>query len=194
MRDSRKFGIGKRLSISLVLCFTNFVLIAQITNSLNGASPTSVIQEYCKLDFVGARLSSQTLDNQSITELGTWLEEPGWDSFVVIRNFEIVNSSMGKMKSSVTVRYFVLGKMFGAKIVASRQHEELVTYVLTKSGNAWRIQHPLIAPHVSVQAAKTALMSLLPDVKDPEERKGISAGVAVLSHWAADGPGAGRVK
>jgi hypothetical protein len=73
--------------------------------------------------------------------------------------------------------------MFGANITPSRQHEELVTFTLTKSRDTWRIERPLIAPHVSVSAAISALNSLLIDEKDPEQIRLLNAGVDVLTKW-----------
>jgi hypothetical protein len=170
-------------SIVLLLSFTGTVGKAQSRIASHESPPASVVQKYCKLDLDGARLSSQNPDNETISALGTWPIEPGWDTSVVVRTFEVVSTSLGPRKSTVTVRYIVLGNMFGAKITPSRQHEELVTFVLTKSRDAWRIERPLIPPHVSVLAAISALNSLLIDEKDPEQINSLNAGVDVLTKW-----------
>lgn len=183
MRHARLHVTRKLFSIALFLCFIVTVGGAQSRIATNETSPASVVQEYCRLDLKGARLSSQNPDNERVSALVTWLIEPGWDTSVVVRTFEIVSTSLGPSKSSVTVRYIVLGNMFGAKITQSRQHEELVTFVLTKSRDLWRIERPLIAPHVSVPSAISALNSLLINEKDPEQIKRLNAGVDVLTKW-----------
>jgi hypothetical protein len=176
--------LGKTLyCIALSLCFTGTVVGAQSRMASTEVSPTSVIQEYCRLDSEGARLSSQNPLSDKISAMVTWPIEPGWDTIVVVGNFEVVGSHSGPRKSSVTVRYTVLGNMFGAKVTASQQHKELVTFTLTKSKDGWRIVRPLIAPHVSVAAATSVLNSLLVDEKDPEQIKRLHAGIDVLTKW-----------
>jgi hypothetical protein len=183
MRHARLCVRRKLYSIALLLSFIGTCGWAQSRIASNETPPASVVQEYCRLDFEGARLSSQNPDNERISELVTWHIEPGWDTSVVIRTFEIVSTSLGPRKSSVTVRYIVLGNMFGAKITPPRQHEELVTFVLTKSRNAWRIERPLIVPHASVPATISETNSLLIDEKDPEQIKRLKAAVDVLTKW-----------
>ncbi|HEU5351646.1 MAG TPA: hypothetical protein VFU55_08615 [Terracidiphilus sp.] len=118
-----------------------------------------------------------------ISALGTWRAEPGWDSATVVRKFDISPASKGHRTSSVEVRYTVLGQMAGARVTRVRQHEELVTFVLAQHGDAWKIERPLIRPHVSVQAAATALRNILSDEKDPGRRKRLKQSLAMLSRW-----------
>jgi hypothetical protein len=142
-----------------------------------------VVQKYCSFDLDGARLSSQNPQNEKIAALATWPVEPGWDTSVVVSSCQTIGTSLGPKRSNVTVRYIVLGNMFGARITPSQQHKELVRFVLTKSRNGWLIERPLIAPHVSVSAAISALNSLLADEKDPEQIKRLHAGIGVLTKW-----------
>jgi hypothetical protein len=187
MRNTRFCFTKPLFSIALLCCFAGPVG-AQSTIPANDNSPASVVQKYCKLDLDGARLSSQNPSNDVITALATWSIEPGWDTSVVVSTFEIVSTSLGSKESSVTVRYIVLGRMFGAKVTPSQKQKELVTFVLTKSPSGWLIERPLIAPHVSVSAAISALHSLLDDEKDPEQIKRINAGIDLLIKWQnADG-------
>lgn len=179
-----RFHAGRTLySIALLLCFTSSIGEAESKTASNDASPVSVVQEYCGLDLKGARLSSQNPLNDKISALVTWPIEPGWDTIVVVRTFEVVSTILGPTKSSVTIRFSVIGNMFGTKIIASQQHKKLVTFVLTKSHDGWQIESPLIAPHVSVAAAISALNSLLIDEKNPEQIKHLHAGINVLAKW-----------
>lgn len=151
--------------------------------SRKGVSPAEVVRQYCKLDSEGARLSSQNPYLDNIFSLATWQDEPGWDSATVTRGFAITQARAGRATSAVTVRYEVLGNMSGTSVVASRQHIQLVTFVLRKSTAGWKIDRPLIRPHVSIQAASAALMSLLKGEKDPRQRKHLRDALAVLRRW-----------
>jgi hypothetical protein len=182
MRKIRFYLPRLLCSIALLCCFAGSVG-AQSTISASDNSPVSIVRRYCNLDLDGARLSSQNPNNDAITKLATWPIEPGWDTTVVVNAFEIVSTSTGPKQSSVTVRYSVLGNMFGAKVAQSQKQKELVTFVLTKSPGGWLIQRPLIAPHVSVSAAIFALHSLLDDEKDAEQIKRLNAGIDLLTKW-----------
>ncbi|HUN86146.1 MAG TPA: hypothetical protein VMU48_17330 [Terracidiphilus sp.] len=185
MRNASLF-LGRTLSsITVLLWLTSFVA-GQPTISSDKTSPVSVIRKYCELDLEGARLSSENPNADEITALATWRIEPGWDTSVVVSAFEIENTSLGPKESRVTVRYVVLGKMFGAKVAPAQQHKELVTFVLKESSGGWLIERPLIAPHVSVSAAISALKSLLIDEKDPEQIRRLNAGIAALTRWKSE--------
>jgi hypothetical protein len=71
--------------------------------------------------------------------------------------------------------------------MVSPQHEEKVTFDLIRSGDTWKIQRPLIPPHISVNAAIVALRSLLKDEKDPLQRKRLHAGITILTRLEQTG-------
>jgi len=173
--------------IVLTLCFATRVQAREDRSTPRKVSPASVVRDYCKLDFEGARLSSESSDFEKYFALVAWPDEPGWDGAVVIRNFRIVLSGSAQPVSKVTVRYVVLGNMSGARVTASPQHEEGVTFVLKRSGDTWKIEHPLIPPHISVHAAIVALSSLLKGEKDPEQRRRLRAGIAILTRLGQTG-------
>ncbi len=186
MRNARLF-LGRTLgSITVLLYFTGFTASPLPAAASNETSPASVIQKYCKLDLGGDRLASQTPYEEAITALATWPNELGWDAVVVVSDFKIVSTILGPKESSVTVRYFLLGTMFGAKITPSNQHKEVVTFILTKSPNGWLIERPLIAPHVSVSTAISAVNGLLKDEKGPGQIKRLNAGIDVLTKWKSE--------
>jgi hypothetical protein len=150
-------------------------------------------QSLCKsrTDYIGvtgAKLITGSSENpymDKISALATWQIEPGWDSVIVVRDFIIVRAHTGQRTSSIAVRYTALGQLSGTSVTPARQHEELVTFDLIMSGNEWKIERPLIPPHVSVQAEAAALRDLLSDEKDPQRRKRLDQGLAVLSRWSS---------
>jgi hypothetical protein len=183
MKKVRLFAIKTGRNLGLALCCATLVQALPSWSALDEVSPTSVVQDYCKLDQAGARLSSQDPNNQKIFALVSWLEEPGWDSVVVIKSCEIFPSKWGQPTSRVALRYVLLGEMTGTNITAYRPHDEFVTFVLDKSGDTWKIKRPLIPPHISVETAIAALNSLLKDEKDPAQIKSLKAGISVLVQW-----------
>lgn len=146
-------------------------------------SPAAVVRQYCQLDMNGTRLSSQNPYVDRISALGTWPIEPGWDSAIVVKDFVIVRAHTGQRISSVVVRYTLLGQMTGSRVTPASQRVQVVKFFLERSGNAWKIKRPLIPPHVSVQAAVAALCDLLSGEKDPQRRKRLEQGLAVLRRW-----------
>lgn len=152
-------------------------------SSTTESSPSSVIREYCKLDLRGTRLSSNNPDIEKYFALVAWPNEPGWDDAVVVKSFAIARSRVWKSQSSVTAKYFVLGQITGATVVVSPQHTESVTFLLTRNGSTWKIEHPLIPPHISPHSAIVAFERLLKEEHDPARRRRLRAGIAVLARW-----------
>jgi len=148
----------------------------------NRTSPAEVVRQYCQFDMNGARLSSQSLYADKIDALVTWPVEPGWDSAVLVGGFIVVRAHPGQHISNVAVRYTVLGQMAASRVTAATHPGgDLVTFVLVKSGNEWKIKRPLIPPHVSIQAAASNLRSLLNGEKDPQRRNALEHALGVLN-------------
>ncbi len=143
-------------------------------------SPAAVVSEYCALDAKGARLSSQNPFLDTIFSLVTWPDEPGWDSVRVIRQFAILGSHSRPTSATVTVRYAVLGQLNDLAFSRSSTGHQVVTFLLVKSGNEWKIQRPMIEPHIFVEAARASLRSLLVDEKDAQRRGRIRETLFVL--------------
>lgn len=141
------------------------------------------MEEYCRLDRNGARLSSDTADSERIAKLATWPIEPGWDSLVAIRAFELVSVTQKPKYSIVVVRYTVLGSMFGATVTPARKRTELVRFVLVPAFHGWQIQRPMIPPHVSVSTALSAMEKIGGEEKDSDQIRRLHAGIEVLKRW-----------
>jgi hypothetical protein len=169
---------------ALVTAFTVCGSQPVLAKSPNGGeSPTAVVREYCQLDMEGGRLSGQNPYVNTMFSLVAWPDEPGWDSAIVVKRFAIVGSHAGQPGPTVTVRYTLLAKMTGANLSRSEKPYEVVTFVLAKSGGGWKIQRPMIPPHVSVEAAKAALRGLLTDEKNPRRRVRLRHALALLQRW-----------
>ena len=170
-------------SVLVFLILATSISSAQSAPPSGTATPRSVVEAYCNLDLNGARLDSQNPANDMISKLSSWRVEPGWDSLIAIRACEVIRESPGPNRSTVVVRYTVLGRLVGASVTSSREHTELVKFVLKRSHGRWLIEKPMIPPHVSPSAAQSALESLLSDEHDSKRIDEIHAAIAILNRW-----------
>jgi hypothetical protein len=137
------------------------------------ASPSSVVSTYCQLDFDGARTRSETFNK--VDRMVLWHTEPGWDVVRVVRSYRIVLEKRSGTRVQVTVEYDVVGDVSDITLTKKPQKEQ-VTFalklgdkewewrkdgpVLVNSEYAWRIESPLIPPHISVAYAVQHFSSL----------------------------------
>ena len=146
-------------SFSLILLATS---CATVKLSPDERDALKVVQRYVQLDRSGARLDSTRY--HSMAALTTWSEEPGWDSFVVTSGLAIGRPEFSDGKMVSRVRYYVEGVMDGDTFIpVSALDEETfsqfgigepATFTLVAAADGWKIESPLIAPHVGFAAAR----------------------------------------
>jgi hypothetical protein len=129
-----------------------------------------VIEEYCKLDFRGARLGASQPGNDQIAALSTWEAEPGWDSVVIISSFVVGEAKESGRTAKVLVTYNVVGQFDGDSPFALSK-QEMVEYQLVRRGNSWLVDKGLVPPHVSVSASSDQFELLIRQEKDASRRK-----------------------
>lgn len=144
-----------RITANIVIIGLALGLQCSATHS--GGTPAEIISRYCSLDSTGARLGSASYE--AVSPLVTWDNEGGWDCLDVIAGFRIEPPLMDSDSSaSVVVSYDLLGFLGGSTwhgVVADsvRSHRETVSFrLLHDSRLGWRIDHPMIRPHVSLSA------------------------------------------
>ena len=152
------------LALALILALLS-ADAGQTSNAAQGsgphvAAPGEVVRQYCDFDFKIGRISSENA--AQLPPLTTWEEEPGWDGVTVVAGFQIVSTKVSQDRSSVTVRWQVLGD-FNAERVVAKQKEEIVEYQLKLVGGFWKIDSPVICPHVSAPTLRSFVMSNFPD-------------------------------
>lgn len=139
-----------------------------------------VLQRYLELDRGGARLDSARY--HLIAELDTWEDEPGWDQAVVVTGWAIGRPQVSGDTLSVRVRYDVEGlleldrftRMAEAADAATVLNENAeATFVLTLREGKWRIESPLLPPHIGFptairQAESLQAEALVAELKDAE--------------------------
>jgi hypothetical protein len=124
------------------------------------ATPAEVVRQYCEFDFKIGRISSENFEKQP--PVTTWDEEPGWDGVEVVSSFKIVSSNQSEDRAVVTIKWQVLGEFSGEKVTAG-QKEEVVEYQLKLVGGLWKIDSPVLSPHVSVATLRAFVLEKFPD-------------------------------
>ena len=113
-----------------------------LVSSVAFSEPLNLVSQYVKLDYAGARLSSDTYRN--VSSLTSWEEEPGWDSAVVVSSYKVEPTSDG-----VAVTYTTHGFCPGG--MSESAGESTVIFKTTESDSGLLIAAPMIRPHVSAE-------------------------------------------
>ena len=108
------------------------------------------VHDYCQTDFNGDRLQL----NENLKQYVSWEEESGWDHFTVIEGFKIDSIKIADASATVVVEYAVVGSVNDSLLLNPQPKQEVITFNLSKTGSGWRINSPLIPPHVSLQKTK----------------------------------------
>ena len=80
--------------------------------------------EYCKLDFTGARLSSET--RLKMAEYVSWENESDFDSIKVVSDFRIYSANGNEYLVKVSVCYIIVG-------VLNNKNVDFLEYELSKT-------------------------------------------------------------
>jgi len=145
---------------SLALSFCLWFLYPQSTPSQQPRMrPLDVVKEYCRLDFDGARLSTETWKN--VQPLVAWTGEPGWDTVTVVSGFQVEETQQSPRMAMVTATFKVLGTLAGDGLTVGKRKPEVVEFELRHINGAWKISKPVIMPHVSVASASKNIQHLI---------------------------------
>jgi len=129
-------------------------------------APAKVVDQYCTLDYNGARLTSNGM--AQISKLASFKGEPGWDSVVVSESYCINSSRINGDHASVQVQYSNFGDLAGTDF-NPRQTLEIVIFKLKRSKEGWKITSPLICPHVSKNSIVQNIQTLIANEGDSKE-------------------------
>jgi hypothetical protein len=126
----------------------------------------TIVNNYCRMDYEGFRLLKDSWPRMK--PLTTWKENPEWQGFTVVSQYDVVSANEGLHSASVQVQYAVLGRFrTGLGYLAERGDEE-VSFRLRDVDSSWKIEDmdPFINPHVSRARAIAWLKSALAAEKD----------------------------
>jgi hypothetical protein len=133
----------------------------------------SVVSSYCRMDYQGLRLDTESWPRMK--PLTTWKENPDWQGFTVVSQYDLLSANDGLRSATVEVQYSVLGHFEpGIGFVADPRRDQ-VTFRLKDVESEWKIDQldPPINPHVSKPRAIAWLKSALTAEKDRANRLAI---------------------
>lgn len=113
-------------------------------------TPASVVAAYVEADGEGLALEGDT--SSEVLKYAIWKETPGWDSYTVIKSYDIVEVGRTGDKASVQITYHVVGEVSGPEFTAKTATEK-VTFGVVKKNGKWKIAGPQIGPHVTIESA-----------------------------------------
>jgi hypothetical protein len=174
----------RRVAIFLLvsLLLTSALAFGQIRNPFpNRAEASQLVREFCRLDYLGGRLSASSWARMK--PLTTWTENPAWRVFRVVSRFDVTSDSGSVHSANVTVRYLPLGTFeLGIGYTASSETDEVVFNVKSVD-DEWRIDStdpgPLV-PQVSKSVAVQWLQGKLKTVTDPADKLSIETALKQL--------------
>ena len=165
--------IAGAASTGFVLAFvtlgTAISCVAVEGRSTPDALPQKVVEEYCRLDLEGARMSSSTW--AKVKGLVAWEEEPGWDVVVIVATYRLGKPRMLGDEVHVPVTFNVLAKFEGDGPLELAERRERIDYELERQTNRWVIRGPIHPPYVSIATEVRSLRSLYDEEPEGTERK-----------------------
>lgn len=129
-----------------------------------------MVSSYCRMDYEGFRLLKESWPRMKA--LTTWKDNPEWQGFTVVSQYELSAVSVGLRASSVSVQYAVLGRFEPGVGYTAEPGSEEVSFRLKEVDSAWKIEDldPTINPHVSKPRAIAWLKTALEAEKDAVNR------------------------
>jgi len=119
------------------------------------STPASVVRLYCDFDLRNGRISSDNF--RKLPPVFTWEDEPGWDTVVIVSGYKILSAKQTHDHAVVTVRWTILGHSEGENVTRENK-SEVIAYQLKLLKGLWKIDSPVLPPHVSLPALRTHVM------------------------------------
>ncbi len=172
-----------RIVISLAL-FSTLLAMAQFHPSNLRRTPNqanNVVRDYLRLDWNGGRLKPESWERMK--PLTTWKENPDFQVFTIVSQYDVVTAHEGLRSAVVTVKYSVLGRFQLGVGYTPDPGSETVDFRVRDSEDGWRIeeQNPAINPHVSRALAVQWLQAALNSEKSPANKVAIEKALQTLS-------------
>ena len=113
-------------------------------------APRPVLQRYLNADFGGSKLRKDP--HAATVEDVTWDSEPAWNHIMVVGRFWTGRMRIWRFQSRILVQYTDLGELKGDRFYRS-SHVEKISFALRRVHWRWKVDRPILVPHVSVGAA-----------------------------------------
>ena len=116
--------------------------------------PFGLVREYLRRDEIGEFTSTSRWHEEAVTCPG---HLPGWDAVTVVTASRIQSLTLGPDTARYAVTYDILGELdddsTGPNGLRVARRAELDTFVVLRTPFGWRIDMPVINPHVSLDVA-----------------------------------------
>ncbi|MGI9103700.1 MAG: hypothetical protein ACR2IF_14775 [Terriglobales bacterium] len=169
-----------RRAMLLALLIVSIGSFAQIRLERRGNEARNTVQSYCRLDYDGARLTKDGWTR--LRPLSMWKQNPDWQGFTVVSQYEIIAAEQGLRGATVAVKYPVLGSFIVGEGYTSEPATEVTTFRLKETDDAWRIDsiEPNMRPHVSKLRALTWLKGAASSEQDPGRNAALQQAIKAL--------------
>lgn len=170
------------VSILLAILLCSGFCTAQIRDILpKPAQASAVVRDFCRLDYVGSRLSAEGWARMK--SLTTWTDNPAVRRFRIVSRYDQTNTSAGVHSARITVRYLPVGTFeLGIGFSPGAEPDD-VEFTVKEVDDEWRIDmtdpDPL-EPQISKSAAVQWLQAKLKTVTDPGEKVSIETALKQL--------------
>lgn len=152
------------------VCFSLIFLLSNISSAENLSSAVTEVKRYCEADFNGARI--QGGDYNEIRKLMAWdrdQDEPGWDCFMIISDYKVLNAKVNRNTAKVTVRYNIAASFCSDYSFEKKEHSDKVDFNLVRANNSWKIRKYVVYPRISKNVALSYLRQLLKSSRENKE-------------------------
>ena len=136
--------------------------------------PKATVEQYCKLDYDGARIGIYPGLADKVSPLINWHVEPGWDSSTVVSSYIVGEAVYDGERAKLVVKYLTVGRFEGNSSMIPYASQEMVEFRLVRKGADWIIDgigERLLQPHVSISAKIINLELILNQPVSESRRK-----------------------
>jgi hypothetical protein len=171
----------RRAAFFLVLLCSSLCFAQFRTGAAKAQPPLITVREFCRLDFLGGRLSPEGW--AKMKDLTMWKDNPSWKTFRVASRYEQTDSSSGFRSAKFAVQYQVLGRFELGIGFTSDPEPQLVEFKLKETEDGWRIESTdpeTLEPYVSKARAIQWLHDRLKTSTDAGDKISIEAALKEL--------------
>lgn len=145
--------------------------------------PEDVVKAFCKFDARGKRILRSLSDegNTFYLNIVRWKEESIWDTVILISSYKIRKINRSQDKSQITVEYLVKGK-YSPDAIDIYDKNEKVIFLVSKTEGGWRIDGPVVKPHVYPEKMIASLEKRIEQEGDSAKKVKLEKDVSLLKN------------
>ncbi len=147
------------------------VLLIGSCSKWDAEAVKAVVEEYCALDYDGARIGTHPELNKRYSSLIAWEAEPGWDTVLIISSYRVSEPMRKGRYAFVEVVYSVVGRSDEEEVTKRSAFQEKVEYRLIRDSDRWKIDRGLVPPHVSLAEMIFILEKLVANENDSNRKQ-----------------------